>query len=118
MQQNLHSQTIKKASASKFENPPRSDGQLKCAVVRRKVYVTVVIHTIPYGYTCDMLSTVDFRALEIEIPGKSTCRFLNDLVEFRNRAAKVPIDFYWPISKTPCMTVPDIVHPAKCQIGI
>ena len=49
--------------------------------------------------------TVDFRALEIEIPGKSTCRFLNDLVEFRNRAANVPIDFYRPISKTWKLTV-------------
>ena len=52
-----------------------------------------------------VFTTVDFRALEIEIPGKSTCRFLNDLVEFRNRAAKVPIDFYRPISKTWKLTV-------------
>ena len=57
------------------------------------------------GQATAVTATVDFRALEIEIPGKSTCRFLNDLVEFRNRAANVPIDFYRPISKATSLTV-------------
>ena len=56
--------------------------------------------------------------LEIGIFCQSTCRFLKHLVKFRNWGSKVPLNFYKPISKTPSMTVIELLNNSGSGIAL